>query len=235
MSDNYYGRTFNHVTRRLHRSPRPLTIHALLFTMFAVSTMVWDMGALSYGVNGGLYWLILLWSIGLFAHAAFTYLRSGLQTGYRERVIEEEVLDTGDMFGLSEDEMVTLHLQLSDEVQTEARPFRRLMWNAAGNLALWPGMFMLMMMVNQGSSMPLGNDPFRTGIFVSVLGTFLLSLILPVRQIFIRVPQEKHARLHTIYGHRQKQKHSPDQVMEIGDDGELFLEPEAPLVKQNRR
>ncbi len=236
MSDELYDRALNRVTRRLEKSPRLLTLHALLFTIFTVPAMIWDLGARAYGVNGGLYWFIWFWSIALFAHATFRYLRSGAARGYRERVIQEEVLDAGELFSLSEDEMVMLHVQLSDEVQVEARPFRRLMLNAAGNLALWPGMLMIMLMFYRGIPIS-GGDPFRTGLFVSILGTFLLGLILPVRQIFIRAPEEKHARLHTLYGQRrgQKRKNASSQVMGIGDDGELVLESDAPVVKHKSR
>lgn len=230
MTDAIYKKTKDRVERRLSKLSRWPIMHALLFTLFTVplglvSLLIPPVGS----INGVVYWVVFFWSIALFLHIAYLFFQSGAWAQKRETYIKEELLDIGDSYDLIEAEYIALHLRISEEIEQQSQPFERLMINAFGNLLLWPGNLIAMLIVQR---IVMNNADFALifsgSLFLAVLGTLFLGLLLPVRAINPSTHQQLNA-LHRIYGYKPK-RHTetlPETLPEaegISDDGELILQ-----------
>jgi hypothetical protein len=232
MTDDLYRKVRNRVERRLSKSPRLVTIHALLFTFFSVPVGLWSLRTHSGGsIHGVVYWTIFFWSIGLLIHASYLFLHSGAWRGAREKYIQEEVLDAGESYDLEGDELIDLHVHLADDIQMRSQVFSRLLLNALGNLVLWPGVLVTMMVVYGLEIIPPVNfsSAFNSVLTLALLGTLILGIALPVRELS-KKKSKNHDDLRAIYGYKRKrhERHHLDDTEErvkIGDDGE-FVELE---------
>ena len=235
MRDAYYLKIRSRVERRLSQRPRLATIHALLFTLICVPLGFWGIFTHPVSINGVAYWVIFLWSIVLFGHVAYSYINSGAWARKREKHIQEEVLDAGETYDLDQQEMVDLHLLLRDDLQKRSQGYNWLMLNALGNVALWPGLLLVMLFllrtnVISGYSFSL---VFRAALLLALLGTATLGLLLPIRELRRSQPNHGEQDLSAIYGYRRKRKGIPqneslahledgaDELDWIVDDSEL--------------
>ena len=237
MRDDLYVKVHRRIQRRLSGPPRLGTLHALAFTVFTVPMalftgvfMRWD-GVLDVMV----FATIVGWSLLLFLHAGYSYLSSGARKRRRERVIQEEVLDAGDSFGLDEDAMIGLHTRLDDAVRAESQVHVRLAANALVNALLWPGLLVLIpfavifLRVMDSSYVDV---LARFMVALSVLGTFLAAFALPFRALRPSAPSalDEKDNLRAVYGYKRKRalpsRHDEAaERLSIGDDGELIAEP----------
>ena len=235
MRDDLYPKVRRRVERRLSGSPRAATLNALAFTIFAgplalLSLYIRYNDGNPFGsVDGVVYWVCFFWSVILFADAGWLYWRSPTRASWREKRIEEEVSDVGDLVGLSADEMIGLHERLSDELQRGSDAYRRLMLNASANLMLWPGL-LLGLWIAQGLVSPWltsGAALFTLALPFAIVGTLLLGLVLPLRALFAS-PRRERPDLHAIYGGKRKRDAEPSHedaaahLSDVGDDGELM-------------
>jgi hypothetical protein len=241
MPDDLYAKILKHINYRLIHSSRSVTVLTLLFTLFTTIAGFLSIQTNPNGImNGVIYWTIFIWSLVLFGSLSFMYSRSGARKQLRERYIQEEVLDFGDPYQLNQDEMIDLHLQLSHDIELQSRPFGRLLMIAAGNLLLWPGMLVFMLVI-QHSTLNF-TEIFRDGLIFSLIGSLLLGFAIPLRQIFAKqidadVTQDVYNDLRGIYGYKRKRDSLKNDVTAprtVGDDGELVLRPEN-NYKQNRQ
>jgi hypothetical protein len=157
-------------------------------------------------------------------------MRDELYIRRRERVIQEEVLDAGDSFDLSEDDMIALHTRLDDAIRDQSQAHVRLLANAFVNALLWPGILLLIPfsvvflgLMNSGYVEVLG----RFALMFAVLGTFLAAFALPFRSLRPAATDETD-NLRAVYGYKRKRDESRQAAAErlsIGDDGELIAAP----------
>jgi hypothetical protein len=236
MPDHLYTKVRYRIERHLSGSPRRAIQHSLLFSLFTVSFGL--LSLLTYlrgAANSFVYLGILFWSVLLFAHWGYLYWRSGAWKPRRERLIQEEILDAGDTYELSEDEMISLHLELSDEIASRSEVFERGLFNAAGNVFLWPGMLFVMVFFQQARIWMLqqSNDPYQIVLFVGMIGTLLLSFTLPVRALRSG-GQSAYRDLRDVYG--SKRKRDAMRSNELDDIDALEWEAEKPkrLISERR-
>ncbi len=237
MEDAFYLKLRARVERHLSKSPKSAIIHALLFTIVTVPLGLWGVFSHPVSVNGVIYWVIVLWSIVLFIHTRSLYLNSGASRGKREKYIEEEVLDAGETYDLDSDEMLALHLQLSDDIQKRSQNFKSPVLNALGNLILWPGMLVILLGLLAAGIITEYNfsSIFRPALVAAILGTFLLGFLLPVRQLWQN--QMSTEDLRTTYSAKRKRKdlselERAERLMEVGDDGEIILTDDDAKLKR---
>ncbi len=235
MRDDLYIKTLKRVQRRLSGAPRLGTAHALLFTAFTVPAGLFTgfyfnrVGVIDFLA----YASIVGWSLLLFVHAGYLYLHSGALKRRRERIVQEEVLDAGDSFDLSEDDMIALHTRLDETVRAHSQAHVRLLANAFVNVLLWPGIMVLIPfavvflgIMNSGYVEVIG----RFVLMFAVLGTFLAAFALPFRSLRPSIRDETD-NLRAVYGYKRKRDAASsrhDEAAErlsIGDDGELIAEP----------
>ncbi len=240
MLEDIYIKVHKRVSRRLSRLPYLAAINALLFTLFTVPAGFLSYFLSPYGsIDGVVYWTIVGWSFVLLAHVGYVYGHSAAREGLRERTVREEVFDAGDDLALSGDELMSLHRQLLEDVQTQPRLFRRLMFNALGNLLLWPGMLIAMVGLIRGTNDGAGSmNLFIMGFFVSLLGTLGLGFTLPIKQLFRKQAADDDVR--AFYGAKRKRKVKPSSDPAVSDsamgsDDELVQEsvPLAPKQAAN--
>ena len=232
MRDDLYIRTHRRIQRRLSGPPRLGTLHALAFTAFTVPMALFTgvfmrSNALEFLVLGA----IMSWSLLLFLHAGYGYLNSGARRRRRERMIQEEVLDAGDSFDLTEDEMIGLHTRLEETVRSESQAHVRLLANATANLLFWPGLVIAipLMAVFFGVMSSGSIDGMaRILIALSAMGTCIAAGALPFRALRGAPPDETD-NLRAVYGYKRKRalpvRHDEAaERLSIGDDGELIPE-----------
>jgi hypothetical protein len=204
VEDAFYIKLRTRVESRLSKSPTLITIHALLFTVIGFLLGLWGLVSHPLSIDGVAYWIIFIWSIILFGHTAYSYLNSGAWERKREARIQDEVLDAGETYDLDQDEMLTFHLQLSEDIQKRSQNFNPLFLNGLGNLALWPGLSILMFILFKTNMIQAAS--FRATLFLSVFGTLLLGFLLPVRRLWQRQPADSERHLRAVYGYGRKRK-----------------------------
>lgn len=205
MLDDLYFILRDRIEGRLTR-PRLLTLHALLFTLFAVVAGFTTSSLSGNGMmNGLVYWIIFFWTVILGAHTLYTFLRSGAWSGTRETAIPNEVLDAGSQNDLSQEEMIALHRQLSDDIRQRSGVFYRLAAISAGNLLLWPGILVALLISQRvfGDSEGLFSTFNIGAMWFSLLGSLVLGLLLPFRVLISPAPRPA---LHTIYSRKRKRR-----------------------------
>jgi hypothetical protein len=239
MTDWQPDPTYTHLTRRiarrLHQSTLPLIINAVLFTLFTVIVgLSTTLNAATGTVVGAVYWLIFLWSVSLAVHSGYAFYRSGAWARRRERIIEQEVTDVAALTDFTADDLADLHLQLSAEFQESGRSFWLLVINGLGNLILWPGL-LVMLLIGSNIGVLAIETIFRPAILLAMLGTGALGLLplAALRQVIQQRgdrPVDERDRLRDVYrtAGRAKRKHDTDYVdldrlVELGDDGELIM------------
>lgn len=242
MTGDLYQKALTRIKRRLSYAKRPMIIHALLFTLFTF--IVGGYSKLTHpggAIDGVVYWIIVGWSLLLFAHVAFAYLHSGAWGSRREKFIAEEVLDFGDILSLPPDEMIDLHMRLSTDVRLDAQPFYRLMVNAVGNVLLWPAMLILMTIIRwtifptTDASMELSNL-FGNSLVLSIVGTLILSFILPVQHLIARPQRSAYDTLSAIYGYKRKREQfeGTDKKTNSINPGDDELIPQTEIAKATK-
>lgn len=224
MNDFLYEKVNKRVERRLSKSPRLAIINAFLFTLFTVPVGLWSKFTHPSGtIDGVVYWVIVLWSIGLFAHTLSLYARSGARRTPRETIIQEEVLDAGETYQLEPDEMIDLHLRLSTAIETQSRPIKQLMTIGIGNLLLWPGTLILATLLYNIAQI-INEDHFG-GFFnallvLSLIGSFVFGLMLPLQELRGKQPDRAHD-LYAVYGYKRKRGsaiENQEAEIELEDD-----------------
>jgi hypothetical protein len=235
MSDRAYLILQNRIERRLEKS-RTLIPHMALFTLYSVifgtvSITMRPMG----NMDGVIYWSIFAWSVLVSMHTLYTYMRSGAWTATRERLVYEEVLEAGDEFHLSSEEMIDLHERLSDSIRKRSSTFNKLAAVGAGYFLLWPGSLIFLLILKWlivGDGLPEDSSTL-TAISqiwqpLSLLGMLLLSMLLiPWRAL---LPQAKsRSDLYALYQGKSKrgaQLTIPEGESEIDEEGEILPEYE---------
>lgn len=224
MNDFLYEKVSKRVERRLSKSPRLAIINAFLFTLFTAPVGLWSKFTHASGtIDGVVYWVIVLWSIGLFAHIASLYIRSGARRNPREKIIQEEVLDAGESYQLEPDEMIDLHLRLSTDIEIQSKSIKQLMTIGISNLLLWPGTLILATLLYNVAQI-ITEDRFggffNALLILSLIGSFVLGLMLPLREL--RGKQSDHTHdLYAIYGYKRKRSsaiETQDVETELEDD-----------------
>ncbi len=235
MNDELTRKIRSRVEYRLAKAPRYATINALLFSLAAAALGVLafmmppDWSSLYYGsmvfilmLFGVIAWagLTALYAIGLFA-------QSGAWSRRREQLIQSEILEVIERYNLEEDDSVDLHLKVSQEVEQNAQPFRRLLVHGLLNGIGWVGGFGLLALF----WLFIGFFPFvSTGsLLVAMSAVSLLSIpMLPLHVIFQKQePSVEHLR--AVYGGKPKRtmaESEPDysRLIQTGDDGELIYD-----------
>ncbi len=233
MRDDLYIKVYKRVERRLSGPPRWGTIHALVFSAFAVPIGLFTgvffarVGVIDFLA----YATIVGWSLLLFLHAGYLFLHSGALKRRRERVIQEEVLDAGDSFDLSEGEMIALHTRLDETIRHQSQAHVRLLANAFINVLLWPAAIVLVpvavLFLGLMSSATV-EVVARFVLMFAVLGTFLAAFALPFRALRPSTRDETD-NLRAVYGYKRKREASRHaeaaERLSIGDDGELIAAP----------
>lgn len=230
MNDYLYEKVSKRVERRLSTSATLVVLNTLLFSLFTVPVGLWSKFTHGSGtIDGRVYWVIVLWSIGLFMQTAFTYARSGARRKTREKIIQEEVLDAGDIYNLSPDEMIDLHLRQSSAVQIRTKPLHRVMQIAVGNVVLWPGVliaaYILFNMTHIVSDAYFSLF-FNTLLVLALIGSLVLGLMLPVRELWSK-KEDVHDNLRAIYGYKRKR----GETLELHDE-EIAFTPEAERIDE---
>ncbi len=206
------------VERHLALSPRFATLHAVLFTLsgalFGLINLMYFSGS---GFPSLLYILMVLWSIPLAMHSLFAFWQSGAWRGRRSRLVHQEVLDAGETYDLSTDEMIDLHLRVDEAIRKQSEPFARVLTNGLGNLLLWPGsiagmLFVGFMGIGQWFDQlgPLLN--IQNMIMLLLMGTLGLALVLPLGQLRYLLPggapirdqYRRNANLRSMYAEKRK-------------------------------
>jgi hypothetical protein len=246
MRDALYIHVRKRVERRLSGSPRAATLNALGFTLLAgplalLSLVLRVSDGIPFGsIDGVVYWVSFLWSIVLLAHVTRVYWHSSARAAWREKQIEGEVFDVGELDHLDSEDMIDLHERLSDDLQRSAGVYHRLLLNAGLNFLLWPGL-LLGMWLAQGLMSPWLSSAgllFSQLLPFAVIGTMLLGLALPVRRVFFGSRRDRDD-LRAIYGGKRKRgekfKHA---AVRLSDDGELVSDDEfddgyAPRVRSD--
>lgn len=230
IQDAFYHKIRSRIERRFSKRPTLAILHALLFTVISVPLGLWGVISHPYSIDGVIYWTIFLWSILLFLHVGYVYLHSGAWSRRRERHIQEEVLDVGELYDFDEAEMLDLHLRLREDLQQQSNVFHRLMLNATGNLALWPGMLVGMLAfqwITRFISFDSGlfSIGFRGLLLLVLLGTFLLGFLIPVRQLWQIRGDTDEVNLRALYAYKRKRKMMPetDEVQLVEDDEERYI------------
>ena len=126
--------------------------------------------------------------------------------------------------------MVELHLQLSDDIRSEASLFRQAMTNALGNVLLWPGMLFITLIPFQREWATI--ELFRASLLISPLGTLLLAFLFPIRE-WLRSPVQKRDTLRAAYGSKRKREASARLAL-VDNEGELVLESDEAEPKQKQ-
>jgi hypothetical protein len=244
MLDNLNLKIRARVERRLSK-PRWVILNALLFTLFTVIIGTFSALTHPYGaMNGVVYFVIFFWTLVLLAHAGLTYWNSGARHGRREKLVQEEVLDAGETYDLSEEEMIDLHQRVSEDLRARSTTFNRLLLNAAGNVAAWPGMMLILLAIQQTINVSYGLSEIsdygavvRVGMLLSLAGTFALGFLLPVRQLLGSRQSDHMNDLRAIYGGRErktKREAAESRLVGIDDEGELIVDYAEVSIKQKR-
>jgi len=231
MPVDVYNKILTRVERRLNTSPRLVILNALLFTIFSTifgfQSVLTGTHAVNGTIDGVVYWAIFFWSVIVCGHASFAYLNSGAWRRAREKHVQEEILDAEDIFDLDTDDMIQLHLEISEDIQQRSQVFKRLLLSTLGYAAMWPGALMVMLILRWS---PDFTNLFHAVLLFSLTGTLLLGFTLPVRQLFKR-SQKQVKSLSSIYGYKRKRKrvqaansrNSSELLGKIGDDGEFVV------------
>lgn len=230
MTDPIYVKIRGRIERRLSGTPHLVTVNALLFTLFTVPFgMVSVLTRTEDNIDGVIYLVILGWSIILLVHTGATYLRSGAWHKTRETFIQQEILDEGDTYALTPEEMIAMHLQLSADLQRNTQPIQRLLRVAIGNVVLWPG-FLLVSTIFFNNLEVVHNDNtthfFTVLLQIALMGTLLLGFLIPVRELWQKTETQTDD-LRTIYGYKRKRELSEtanqptdeneDQLVDYGE------------------
>jgi hypothetical protein len=227
QTDELYDRARRRAERRLAGPPRLATLHAALFTLFTVPAGLFSVimrGGNS--IDGVIYWVVFFWSLVLALHAGMIFLRSGAWGPLREQVIEEEVKEIGTDHALDRESMMDLHVAVSDDIRRESGTFMRILFNAAGNVALWPGVLVALMGLQYLFGVNVGLF-FTTALLLALFGTLALGFILPLHLLRdLSSGGQRRDRRH-IYARYEtpKVKRDPSaesaQRLELAEDGEL--------------
>jgi hypothetical protein len=217
MYDDLYETLRRRVQRRLSNLPRLATLNAILFSVFTVCVGISSMLSRPSGnMDGGVYWIIFLWSLILTGQTLLNYRRSASLTAYREHVIYEEILDVGDTVDLSAQEMSMLHGRLAYELTRESPAVNRLLSVVLGNLFLWPGMLIVGLFLRfSGVNLTFVLEQ------LPLVGTLLLSFAIPVQLLWRKSEQ---ASTFQYSFEKQKRKNDAPRRLVIGDDGEIVPE-----------
>ena len=212
------------VERHLAQSPRFATLHGLFFTasvlLFGLLTILFSSGG---GFPGLLYLMLVLWSVPLALHTTFAFWQSGAWRGRRSRLVRDEVLDAGETYDLSTDEMIDLHVRVDETIRKQAQPFNRVLLYGLGSLVLWPGSVAGVLFLNIfGLGYWFGN--FTNLLALLLMGSFVLGLLLPLGQLRYLLPggapvrdqYRRDAHLREMYAHKRK-RHLSEAERRLSD------------------
>lgn len=234
------------VERHLALSPRFATLHAVLFTLsgvlFGLMSLMYFSGS---GFPGLLYIMMVLWSVPLAMHTTFAFWQSGAWRGRRSRLVHEEVLDAGETYSLSTDEMIELHLHVDEAVRKQSQPFTRVLLNGLGNLLLWPGAVAAVMVLNVFFGAGYWFADFSTVMAVLLMGTLSLAGLLPLGQLRYLLPggapvQEQYRRsehLRSMYADKRKRSvhEAASRLSDVYEQDELDELDEMVEIKRKVR
>lgn len=236
--DYLYRRTHARLLRRFRPQPRFATLHAAAFVLYST---LFGFGSTILGYNGMMHGLVYLsivaWSLLVCLHIGVSYTGSAAYGRRRERAVQEEVIDAGDEYALTPEDMVLLHNHLSTDLRAHARPFSRLLLAGAGFLLAWAGGFALMALATMFGVM--GNGFYGMAMMGSLLMTLGAGVVFLPFGVFFRQQQDSVEHLRAIY--YAKQKRAPvalddlayDDVA-VGDDGEMIEWEQEALGKRKR-
>ncbi len=233
------------VERHLAQSPRFATLHGLLFTLsvmfFGLLNILFYSGS---GFPGLLYLMLLVWSVPLALHTTFAFWQSGAWRGRRARLVRDEVLDAGETYDLSTDEMIDLHLRVDSAIRSQSQPFNRILLHGLGHVVLWPGSLAGVLFLN---IFGLGYwfASFPNVLALLMVGTLSLGLLLPLGQLRYLLPggapvrdqYRRDAHLREMYTHKRKRHLSEAQqrLADVYDQDEPLQPDEIVEIKRKAR